>query len=148
MTDVGYVLRQVCDHIGLWDGAPCPFLPESREMGRGLFGGKKLPAGAVVTVAGEARSKVYVDGSGAGEVPLAVVFVTGTEPEEGLVALETLDALSRRLEKFAPAADGGVSYGCCRRTGLPVRETEKNGNAVYRMTFAVPWRQAVEYGKE
>ncbi len=142
------VCRQVCDRLNAWDGVPCLFLPESRETTRGaagLLSGKRLPTGAVLAVAGQDKTRLYVDGSASGEVPFAVVYCTGTDPGEGLAALDFLASLTRYLEDFTPVGEAGRRYGPCRRVSLPVREREKAGGlAEYRVTFAVPWRQGRE----
>ncbi len=142
---VRHVCRQICDRLNGWAASPCLFLPESRETARGaagLLSGKKLPAGAVIAASGPDKTRLYVDGSARGEVPFAVVYCTGTGPEEGLAALAFLEALTRYLESFTPVGEDGRRYGLCRRTALPERAREKTGGlAEYRVTFAVPWRQ-------
>ncbi|MBQ8640647.1 MAG: hypothetical protein IJ480_00385 [Clostridia bacterium] len=145
MLEEGCVIRKICDHINGWEGAPCLFLPESREGGLpGMpVSGKKLPAGAVMALSGPAKVRSYVDGSFIGEVPFAVFLRTGGHsPGEGLETLEWYEKLTRYLETFAPSPDADRVYGCCIPSALPaVSSVEADGTEEYRASFTVRYRQ-------
>ncbi len=137
------VIRKICDHINAWEGAPCLFLPESREgSGTGRMpAGKKLPAGAVTALSGPVKERFYVDGSFAGQIPFAVYLRVQHTPGDGLEALEWFGALSRYLGTFAPSPDAGRIYGCCEPTTLPARSSvDGDGTEEYRASYAVPCR--------
>ena len=138
------VIRTICDHISSWEGAPCLFLPESREGGLpGMpASGKALPAGTVMALSGSVRVRSYVDGSFIGEIPFAVFLRVPHTPADGVEALEWFAALTRYLETFAPFPDTDRVYECCRLTALPARSSvETDGSEEYRASFTVRYRQ-------
>ena len=139
MFEESSVIGKICDHINAWDGAPCRFLPESREGGlAGLPAGKDLPAGAVTALSGPVKLRAYVDGSFIGEIPFAVYLRTASTPGDGLEALEWFAALTRYLGTFAPSPDTHRVYECCRPTALPAKSSvEEDGTEEYRASFTV-----------
>lgn len=146
MFDEGCVIRKICDHINAWEGAPCLFLPESREgSGTGRTpSGKKLPAGAVTALSGPVKVRAYVDGSYAGELPFAVYLRIPHTPGDGLEALEWFGKLTRYLGTFAPSRDTERVYGCCEPTTLPARSSvEDDGTEEYRASFTVRYRRSM-----
>lgn len=142
MFEEGCVIGKICDHINAWEGAPCLFLPESREGGLpGTPAGKSLPAGSVTALSGPVKVRSYVDGSFIGEIPFAVYLRTTSSPGDGLEALEWFAALTRYLGNFAPSPDTYRVYSCCRPTALPARSSvEKDGTEEYRGSFTVRYR--------
>ncbi|MBR5445893.1 MAG: hypothetical protein IKV57_07215 [Clostridia bacterium] len=144
MAEEYSVIRKICDHISGWEGAPCLFLPESREGGLpGMpVSGKALPAGAVTALSGAVRVRSYVDGSFIGEIPFAVFLRVPQTPADGVEALEWFAALTRYLADFAPQPDPCRVYECCRLTALPARSSvEADGTEEYRASFTVRYRQ-------
>ena len=143
MLDEGCVIRKICDHIQAWEGAPCRFLPESREGGLpGIPAGKNLPSGAVMALSGPVRVRSYVDGSFIGEIPFAVYLRTVHSPGDGLESLEWFEKLTRYLGTFAPSPDADRVYGLCEPTALPAKSSvEPDGTEEYRASYTVRYRQ-------
>jgi len=138
------VIRKICDHINRWEGAPCFFVPESREGENGYFGPDRSARGTVTAAKGPVRVRSYIDGSYAGQYAFEVRCQIGSgDPAEAAALLGRFDALTVYLEQFVPPAGEGRIYGRCRAAAQASGgDAGQDGRTEYRASFTVEYRQA------
>lgn len=144
MEEYGWLLRMLCTYLNSCAGSGIPFLPESGDKGLPgtVAAGKDLPAGCVTALPEKVVRYGYVDGSCRMEMPFAVSLrVDGNSPAALTEVLDLFCLLTRALESFAPAAEGGTVFGRCRITDMPaLTERADDGTAVYRACYVIEGR--------